>query len=126
MIYSSKTPRDLNRDPFPFVTYRDVTGSKGPQPLWRSANKVDGAGFFAQREPRPEYDHVQHNEPNPILADYRMDIAHTTWRDRNPLEWLAEVTGPMVWLNGKHPWSRDQVNHASRVLARLANFTNGE
>lgn len=117
-MFASKTPRDLNHDPYPYVTYRDLTGTLGPQALWRSGNRVDGAGYFTKLEPRPEFDHVQHNEPNPLLADYRLDIAHTGWRDRDPRDWLKEVTTRFPGVT--FPWSSAQIDHARRVLTRLA------
>ena len=47
-MYASMTPRDLSHDPHP---------------------RYDPAA-----NPRPEYDHMQHNAPNPILTWFRAVI----------------------------------------------------
>lgn len=130
-MFASKTPRDLNHDPAPFVF---------PETGMRSAAE------FGPYDPRPEFDHVQHNEPNPILealrqgeredgspltevaADYlaALDIyAHHgdkpgrvksgEWSDADPFD--VVTCWPLQMLD------TDQMDHARRVLTRLANLT---
>ena len=67
MMYASKTPRDLNRDPEPWVIDMGIVCGE-----FRSAVEWVG-GEFAEtyHAPRPEYDAVQHNEPNPVLVAFR-------------------------------------------------------
>lgn len=121
MMFASKTPRDLNRDPLPWWHDHDelcdVSRLSGGH-LPRSATKETEDDIF---DPRPEFDHVQHNQPNPLLADYRLDIAHTGWRDRDPRDWLKEVTTryPGITI----PWRPAEMDHALRVLTRLAKAT---
>lgn len=61
---------------------------------------------------------------NRLLDDYRMDIAHTTWRDRKPTDWLAEATERVPWVT--FPWSDEEVEHARKVLTRLEGFKNND
>lgn len=132
MMYASKTPRDLNRDPLPFVTYIGERTHIGT-----TNNALD---------PRPEFDHVQHNEPNPILVDYR---AH---KDDGPAGYVVE-SGSAGRPFGYRPTriqhylfqlsdaerdtvlveiglgvkaTPDQIIHARRVLTRLSRLSQSE
>lgn len=75
MIFASKTPRDLNRDPEPYVSsapdferYEQAEDNPKVHPV-----------IF---DPRPEFDHPQNNKPNPILIAARRAIAEgATFRD---------------------------------------------
>lgn len=60
--------------------------------------------------------------PNRLLQDYRMDIAHTTWRDRKPTDWLASVLDSAGFWDC--PWSDEEVEHARKVLTRLEGVRN--
>ena len=121
--YASKTPRDLNHDPFPYqstqsaeigLDYRVNEASLIARPEQRQAYKLD---------PRPEFDHVQHNEPNPILLAFRRDVADVfvaeqfnvaaiarSWIDGDALELFADM------------YPNEVLDHARRVLTRLANL----
>lgn len=111
MIFSSKTPRDLNRDPEPWT---DARGENRHGPF---------GGWSSVWAPRPEFDHAQHNEPNPILAAFRRD-AEEMGRERG---WDTGTTA--------RSWDRDAfdsfvdmypteaLDHASAVIERLANIT---
>lgn len=57
---------------------------------------------------------------NRLLNDYRMDIAHTTWRDRKPTDWLESVLDS-VGLWGC-PRFDEEVEHTRKVLTRLEGF----
>jgi hypothetical protein len=109
---ASKTPRDLNRDKAPWVhTSSPEHRFYVPEPA-----DYDGTALIVEGEdagqwtewggpgcvydPRPEYDHVQHNDSNIVLEDFRRALA------------------------GKDPvhtyWPPEHVTHAVGVLARLA------
>ena len=112
-IYASKTPRDLNHDPKPWA-HGDIRAARPRYEhiirwLW---------------DARPEFDHVQHNEPNPILLAFRQDVADVfvaeqfnvaaiarSWIDGDALELFADM----------HP--NEVLDHARRVLTRLANLS---
>lgn len=114
-MFSSKTPRDLNHDPKPYRynNSRDIRRALEDMPV----NVV-----HYTRDPRPEFDHIQHNPPNPILAGARHPSED--WR-----EWLAALNDPTEIFS----WDADQdgdgdvrictpdmIDHARRVLTRLA------
>lgn len=116
-MFASKTPRDLNHDPKPYV------GASGDRDYEQSAP------WHAAREydPRPEFDHVQHNEPNPILVEFRRTLTQV----EVPAPWLAghwtqtdEMWDEMVLLDGsmddEHIGTLAQEDHARKVLSRLA------
>jgi len=107
--YASKTPRDLNHDPLPYVTR---AGNRYEDGIWYGHDM-----FRRYLDPRPEFDHVQHNAPNPLLLDMR-----EFW----PVivgDWLAALDDP--WFTDGVPQefgsvTEDHIDHARRVLSRLA------
>ena len=110
MIFSSKTPRDLNRDPEPFL---DERGSR-----WISPVTFQPRTFTYS--PRPEFDHVQHNEPNPILVDLR----HNGEPDEGRAHYAADLAlGGESWRYWMKRVPQSRIDHARRVLTRLANLT---
>jgi hypothetical protein len=76
----------------------------------------DVSGTYYAYSPRPEYG----NRVNPILADYRVDCEYTTWGSRNPLDWMQEAANPDTWPGVVFPFSDDEMNHARKVLKKLA------
>lgn len=126
-MFSSKTPRDLreqrslkglrpaNHDPLPFI-YRS------PSYVARYATNSPGHPYASQseHEPRPEYDHVQHNEPNTLLVTFR-----TIWKGHPGTiqGYLAGITGAVA--EDDEPQLIARVEHARRVLSRLATLTEG-
>jgi hypothetical protein len=65
--------------------------------------------------PRPEFDHAQHNEPNPILVEVRRDFP----KEGESYDWWA-------WAVSSAPdpsWTPEQIDHARRVLTRLATLS---
>lgn len=122
-MFASKTPRDLNRDPVPWVHH----GSR-----YRT-QAMPSAGFRQSPRdylPRPEYDHPQHNEHNPILVAFREDSEATHNWPRALLiqDWLDVLGGfANFWdscavdidavLDSAAP---AHIAHARRVLTRLA------
>ena len=72
-MFASKTPRDLNHDPLPYLyASTDYTA--------RFSHNNLGYPYASSAiyDPRPEFDHVQHNEPNPILIAFREQRPVTT------------------------------------------------
>lgn len=105
MIYASKTPRDLNRDPEPF---RDELGHRWILPVTFQPRTFT-------HDPRPEFDHVQHNEPNPILVEFRRNTY--VGKAAHYLSYLDE--GDVYdWRS----FSAGVKAHARKVLTRLINF----
>lgn len=108
-MFSSREP--FNDDPEPWVcTAPDFE---------RYANEWDYEGRHAVvHEPRPEYDRPQHNPTNPVLLKLRSI----------PEDWKA------IWVEGflnadaeayNWPnWTSMEIQHAYRVLVRLANLSN--
>ena len=91
-MFASKTPRDLNHDPLPYLyASTDYTA--------RFSHNNLGYPYASSAiyDPRPEFDHVQHNEPNPILVAFR---------EQRPVPAVTEA----AYL------------HARKVLTRLANL----
>lgn len=118
-MFASKTPRDLNRDPRP---YRHAANEA------RVKHYIEGQEAYGWAyDPRPEYDHAQHNEPNPILLAFRQ---HRTWEwvyineDQSYAESVERFDGlrDESFMNV----SPEQINHARRVLTRLASITRPE
>lgn len=110
-MFASKTPRDLNRDPLPFVTRDEL----------RYRNSCTCGCNISRHDPRPEYDRPQHNEPNPILLAFR---DHVAWNwvylphDTTYAEDVETFDGLRdgAFLNT----TPAQVDHARKVLQRLA------
>jgi hypothetical protein len=101
MIYASKTPRDLNHDPEPWIGRSPVTGDLIHTPVKPSG--MDG--FHVQ--PRDDYDHEQYNEPNPILVAFRAD-----GDPGDPADWLD-------YSESAYIGPPEHLDHARKVLARL-------
>ena len=110
-MYASKTPRDLNHDPAsmadPFSGVR-----------FSGADELLGYEY----DPRPKFDHVQHNEPNPILVAFRRDADEMKrergWTvARTALSWDRDAFDPFVDM-----YDLAVLDHARRVLERLASL----
>lgn len=119
-MFASNTPRDLNRDPRPLST------------IGTGRRVAVGSNFAGETvpNPRPEYDHPQHNEPNRILIAFRLiDAGRNEYAD-----WLSDFDErPAFWTRGHdeptalYPqYTPAELHHARRVLARLARFTEQE
>lgn len=116
-LFSSKTPRDLNCDPAP---WRVVFGP------WRGA-RVDAQIPESEHKPRPEFDHVQHNAPNPILValrrrlDYQSLVGYPSTSGRMAKTFLVSLH---VHASPDYTGASDEhIAHARRVLTRLARLT---
>jgi hypothetical protein len=94
-MFSSKTPRDLNRDPEP---WRTQYGTRYPEGGWSFGERIEFT-----HDPRPEFDHAQHNAPNPILVARRL---------------LGPGVNIMYADLPRWP-TRDEIEHATTVLQRL-------
>jgi hypothetical protein len=135
-MFASKTPRDLNHDPEPWVSHHG------------RHEDADPAGWDFDVEftlhPRPEFDHVQHNPPNSILVQIREDNERSQFAVNGvPLSarldmWLMSIAnldtfgGFKSWDSPGHPRhvlttaSEQEIDHARRVLTRLAHLSGGE
>ncbi len=119
-MFASKTPRDLNHDPMPYRT---------PGGRWAEQSYLG----LRDLAPRPEFDHVQHNEPNPILVRFRKwiegeDLTDPCWVD----EWIVALHnldafgGFVEWDEPSSPFhvlttaSPKQIDHARHVFNLLA------
>lgn len=114
-VFASKTPRDLNHDPAPFVF---------PETGMRSAAE------FGPYIPRPEFDHAQHNEPNPVLVAFREHVEVVSpnkgdWANVPNLagEWLEHFSHYWEGFRGGRIARVGHRTHARRVLTRLANLS---
>ena len=105
-MFASKTPRDLN--PHSVI----MTGA-GTPPLctcgWQG-RRFDGPILA---EHIAEFDHAQHNEPNPILVEFREEWESTAFSEL--LHWWL----PTLEENTYPGWTEPQIEHARRVLTRL-------
>lgn len=128
MMFSSKTARDLNHDPEPDVlTYNGKDEKRVPvtYAAWATPYENNFGEVVERRHgPRTEFDHVQHNEPNPLLVDFRViDAGRNEYGD-----WVRDFDQrPEFWTRGhtgapsRYPqYTPEQVAHARRVLERLA------
>lgn len=120
-MFASKTPRDLNRDPLPWRV------AVGP---WRGSRMDARYAAEAEHDPRPEFDHPQINEPNPILVELR-ELRGADWA--RPERYAAQYAMFLRWVDDPtasrddpHPWTDAQRDHARRVLTRLAALSEQE
>lgn len=115
MIFSSKTPRDLNYDPEPFL---DERWSRWIIPVTFQPRTFTYS-------PRPEFDHVQHNEPNLVLSDARIALRQGISASEilRRINYSVSGAGHYITLNWERITDRDMIDHARRVLTRLANLT---
>lgn len=113
-MFASKTPRDLNHDPMPWVAkpqFRPEIGSPN-----HHVGSVECATWCV-KEPRPEFDHVQHNKPNRILALLRSIDAECD----EYAAWVRDFNQhPGFWTR---TYTQAEIDHARRVLTRLARIT---
>lgn len=111
MIYASKTPRDLNRDPEPWTSHHGRHDEPDPA----------GWDFDVEftYEPRPEFDPPKaHNEPNPILVEFR--ALHQATGNDIFSDTLMFTSDLMEEFGERDP---DQWDHAMRVLTKVLHFS---
>lgn len=109
-IFASKTPRDLNHDPFP---YRNPDTREPFASRWRGGEMGNGGNIF---DPRPEFDHVQNNAPNPILVEFRVSRGHYGAHEK-----ALAIRHYLTYIDGDvYGWKPEQRDHARRVLTRLS------
>jgi hypothetical protein len=124
VIFASKTPRDLNHDREPYVDgHLDTAGfgRRFSEP-YSTPDHCQACG--TRYDPRPEFDHVQHNPPNPILVWLR-----AIWDDPK-CGTHAEIVDymlndPRMIDPRMHEHTPARIDHARRVLTRLARLTEG-
>lgn len=121
-MFASKTPRDLNRDPEPFV--------------WRGTKLRSGTahpGEAIDHAPRVAFDAVQHNPSNPILVRFRKWVEGETLADPSwAAEWVEAMDDVTVESDAARvldvlyetPYRRRERAahelHARAVISRLA------
>jgi len=114
-MYASKTPRDLNHDPEPYVCDR-----------FHRHDQEEGEFLRATHDPRPEFDHVQHNEPNTVLTGLRTLMSGGVHRPTG--DFYADAARYLT--GGTHamdnPIKPGMADHARRVLSRLARLEGGK
>lgn len=117
-MFSSKPPRE-NNDPHPNVWdgHSPYNQMRGDTDMFR-----EGAPYNFERysyRPRPEFDHIQHNEPNYLLVEAREFGADYE-------AWVSALSDPGFTAETAEAYgvsiTHDHVTHAVRVLTRLANF----
>lgn len=113
-MFASKTPRDLNHDPNPWVVHTPEGYADRRYPVPRSYHEMEYA-------PRPEFDHVQHNAPNPILVWHRKTTrpGMTAEASRYVLDHWAATIGALPGL-GIIEYTAEHEAHARRVLTLAA------
>lgn len=129
-MFASRTPESLNTDPYPIVVLDHDGKIMARFPTMKAANyyrseyvPIRSARTSLNR--RPEFDHPQHNPPNPILVEVRKNGATPEEIDL----WLAAIAGqdPDSYDEGDFAFCDSQSveaqDHAARVLTRLANLT---
>lgn len=117
MIYSSRPP--FNDDPQP---YRQMMA------FARAASRESASAQHAWvYDPRPEHSRPQHNPTNTLLAHFRMIDAgrgeYEDWLrdiDENPHVWVRRRGGGLA-LGSMVGYTDDEIDHARKVLTRLAN-----
>lgn len=122
-MFSSKTPRDLSHDPEPYRA-RDWIDAEGEH-YYRMTKDRAWRVHDARYDPRPEFDHAQHNPPNPALIAFRdlakghgMDAAETRNLAR---QWLARAHYYEHQMNiSARDLTKAGREHARKVLTRLA------
>jgi hypothetical protein len=82
--------------------------SKPPVRRW-----IECRGCIDSNGGRDWYDEFQHNEPNPILISFRAND-----QNPDPAQWVEWLRLPS--LDPWHYARRDHIDHARRVLTRLA------
>ena len=118
-IFASKTPRDLN--PHGVI----MTGA-GALPLclcgWQR-RRLDGPTLA---EHIAEFDHVQHNKPNPILVELRRQ--NHDWSHKYAGVHAFYAANSTAWVRAGMPddtsgseWAEFE-RHAYKVTTRLANL----
>lgn len=105
MMFASKTPSEPRRE------YMECAHGDYPQD--------DGLDYCMCRAVWIEHPHVQHNEPNPILVEFRAtgeSQGARIWREALDRPWLYPAYGEDL----ANPWTLAQIEHARKVLTRLA------
>lgn len=121
-MFASKTPRDLNHDPKPWVTEEGVRQASSEVPF------RFGRRTYADFDPR---EHVQHNEPNRILVAFRergdVEYPEQWWHATVALRTFggyAEWNDPRSYFHPLIAATDAEARHAGRVFARLERMRN--
>lgn len=113
-MFSSKTPRDLNRDP------EWICGKCGGSAYEHSL--TTSTCVWEPIDPkRPEFDHVPHNPVNRRLTLFRREVQ--LHREAGPEIGLSVPHLARLWIERNEFGSEvddAEFNHSQRVLTRLA------
>lgn len=119
-MFASKTPRDLNHDPLPHAWYSPNGFFSGRSGGPYRAAVGDSPGWRSEHAPRPEFDHVQHNEPNWMLVGLRIDAA-AIGIEQAAREHLMELDD--VFDNStEEDFGIEAAKHARLVIDRILNI----
>lgn len=121
------TSGKISHDPEPWVSRR--TGERYPEP---DAAPETVLTWGMDLAPRPEFEHH-----NPILVDFRRlmgEIIQTGSGTESPAqaEWWIELLDGDPHMDNPYSWGdlagsdQEQIDHARRVLTRLADLTRTE
>jgi hypothetical protein len=124
MIFGSRDPQTLNSDPEPWIVDPEPEGINHGIDLWRVSDKwkrgylshgPSACGYIFSL--RPEFTPTLAHPHNPILAAFRYS------RPEFRLEFLSGTDGACWIAEDLAPEATpDQIDHARRVLTRLAKW----
>lgn len=134
LIFASKPPHGLSHDPWPYVDESGMRWYAEEGVCWPetgpNAGQVHEWSAGLRHDPRPEYEHTQHNEANPVLVAFRADCKVThNWPvsiflqdwinvlDGYGLSWESCAVDLDDMLDSARP---AHIDHARRVISRLA------
>lgn len=113
MMFSSRPP--FNDDPYPWIHTH-----AGESCLDTGGRFAFNNGIGNEYAPRPEFCLPNNNPTNPILSGFRAERQKCRTRD----EQCDLLFGWISWLRNPYwEWSPEHIEHARRVLTRLARFT---
>lgn len=120
-MFASKMARV---DAFPWVSVGPGGNVLRRHRTMEEAQRLEARSAVYRYDYRPR-EHVQHNEPNPILVEFRLTFGLTKGSravsaDYDMLDhadaWLNSLSQP----EGRNAWGTAHIEHARKVLTRLA------
>lgn len=111
MMFASRTARDLNHDPKAWVD------EQGQRHRWIAAYV-----FGMKYNPRPEFDHVQHNAPNRRLIAFRREVELHRAEPEIGISMQGLARSWIERNDGADSVTDAEFHHSQGVLIRLANL----